>query len=123
MAQSTSSRPMLESHLSCAYAGCDCKAATSLLELDSFSFRWGLLSRRWQNERLDEENRVRLKEEARQARLREKRKEEAKNNIILQVREVLIEPVASRRLPWPIRAVVETKEACTMYRTTHLHLF
>lgn len=39
-----------------------------------------------QNERLDEENRVRLKEETRQARLREKRKEEAKNNIILQVK-------------------------------------
>lgn len=38
-----------------------------------------------QNERLDEENRVRLKEETRQARLREKRREEAKNNIILQV--------------------------------------
>ena len=38
-----------------------------------------------QNERLDEENRVRLKEESRQARLREKRREEAKNNIILQV--------------------------------------
>lgn len=38
-----------------------------------------------QNERLDEENRVRLKEETRQAKLREKRREEAKNNIILQV--------------------------------------
>ncbi|CAM9805707.1 unnamed protein product, partial [Ascophyllum nodosum] len=37
-----------------------------------------------ENERLDEENRVRFKEEARQARLRQKRKEEAKNNIILQ---------------------------------------
>lgn len=38
-----------------------------------------------QNERLGEENRVRIKEETHQARLREKRKEEAKNNIILQV--------------------------------------
>ena len=45
----------------------------------------GLLIRSQQNERLDEENRVRLKEESRQAKLREKRKEEAKNDIILQV--------------------------------------
>lgn len=43
-----------------------------------------------QNERLDEENKVRLKEESRQARLREKRKEEAKNDIILQVHRLVV---------------------------------
>lgn len=49
-----------------------------------------LLVRPHQNERLDEENRVRLKEESRQARLREKRKEEAKNDIIIQVHRVSV---------------------------------
>lgn len=50
----------------------------------------GFLVRFQQNERLDEENKVRLKEESRQARLREKRKEEAKNDIILQVHRLFV---------------------------------
>ncbi|CAM9424371.1 unnamed protein product, partial [Choristocarpus tenellus] len=37
-----------------------------------------------ENERIDEENKVRLREEARKARIIERRKEEAKNNIIMQ---------------------------------------
>ncbi|CAM9426008.1 unnamed protein product [Laminaria digitata] len=61
-----------------------------------------------ENERLDEENRVRLKEESRQARLREKRREEAKNNIILQALTESSDLEALRREK---RAIIE-EERC-----------
>eukprot|EP00903_Cladosiphon_okamuranus_P010065 g9539.t1 len=61
-----------------------------------------------ENERLDEENKVRLKEESRQARLREKRKEEAKNDIILQALTESSDLEALRREK---RAIIE-EERC-----------
>ncbi|CAN0328052.1 unnamed protein product [Ectocarpus sp. 12 AP-2014] len=61
-----------------------------------------------ENERLDEENKVRLKEEARQARIREKRQEEAKNNIILQAMTESSDLEALRREK---RAIIE-EERC-----------
>ncbi|CAM9164887.1 unnamed protein product [Discosporangium mesarthrocarpum] len=61
-----------------------------------------------ENERIDEENKVRLREEARKARIMEKRKEEAKSNIILQALTESSDLDALRREK---RAIVE-EERC-----------
>ncbi|CAM9155037.1 unnamed protein product [Chrysoparadoxa australica] len=60
-----------------------------------------------ENERIDENNRVRLREEARRARLVEKRKEEAKNKIILQALTETTDLDALRREK---RAIIEEEK-------------